>query len=267
MHNRRLGFPIDHITHRPVLVPIPDFRLPEAIQLPRAHRVEVDGKRKGDQEPDQRDDHGDVVILVIGHEAGERGEKGAARDGGDDPGRAALGVAAQAADREREDGGEDGRFEEEDDGEHGDPALAPDPHSRRDEDHDHGHEEHEDPPGLDEHHAPRGEEAADSEEPLRDGVAIGAGGVADPGAFDGVFDELGCDADLGPDVAELGGDTEEELVLRSHRLVDVPGETGALLRLQRHVRIRDLGERGEKEDHGQQKDERGDPEVGPLHVG
>ena len=132
-------------------------------------------------------------------------------------------MSTEPADRKREYGGEDAGFEEEDEGEGGDAGFAAGAHGRGDEDHDAGEEEEEDPARFRDHHGAGGGEAADGEETLRDGVAVGARGCADVGAFDGVFYELRSDAYLGADVAELCRHAEEELVLFAHGLVDVAG--------------------------------------------
>ena len=50
---------------------------------------------------------------VVGHIAQDSGDDGAAADGGDEERRAALGVAAQAAQGQRKDGREDAALEEE----------------------------------------------------------------------------------------------------------------------------------------------------------
>lgn len=255
-----------HVPNRAILVHVADLCLAEPVQLARAHRIQVDGKGKGDEETNERHHHGDMVAATISHEARQGGEERAAADGGDDPGGAALSVAAEAADRECEDGGEDGGLEEEDDGQKGDAAFAVHAHGRRDEDHDHRHEEHEDPPRLGEHHATRGEEAADGEQTLADGVAIRGRRVADVGALDGVLDELRRHADLGAHVAELSGDAKEELVLASHGLVHVAGESGALFRLQGHVGIGDFRDGREEEDNSEEEDKDGNAKVSPLHV-
>ena len=176
-------------------------------------------------------------------------------------------MASETADGEREDGREDAGFEEEDEREGGDAAFAAGAHGRRDEDYDAGHEDHEHQSRLDDHHAACGSEAADREETLADGVAVGALGVGDVGALDGVFDELGRHAYLGADIAELCDDAEEELVLFAHRFVDVACEAGALLGLEGHVCVCDFWDRGEEEHDGEEKDEGRDAEVGPLNVG
>ena len=207
-----------------------------------------------------------MVALVIGHQAGQTGEKRTAGDGGDDPRGPAFGVAAQTADGQREDGGEDARLEEEDQHQHGDAALAPSTHRRGDEDHDARHEHHQHPAWLHEHHQPRGGEPADGKQALANGVPIGAGGVADVGRLDAVLDELAGDPDLSADVAELRGHAEEELVLLAQRAIDEARQAGRLLGLQRHVGVGDLGDGREEEDDGEEEDEGGDAEVGPLDV-
>ena len=208
-----------------------------------------------------------MIALLIGDQASQAGEQRAAGNRGDDPGGAALGVPAQAADREREDGGEDARFEKEDERQGGDAALAAGAHGGGDEDHDTRHEDKEDPAGFSDHHGAGGGEATDGEEALADGVAVGGGGVGDVGGFDGVFDELACDADLGADVAELRSDAKEEFVLLAEGFVGVAGQAGALFGLQGHVGVGDFGDRGDEEDGGEEEDEGGDAEVGPLHGG
>lgn len=212
-----------HIPNRPIRITIPNLRLTEPIQLPRTQRIQINRKRKRDEESSQRHTHGDMVPLVIGHQPRESREQRPAGHGRHDPRRAALRVATEPADREREDGGEDAGFEEEDEGEGRDSGFAAGAHGRGDEDDDAREEEEEDPARFRDHHGAGGGEAADGEEALRDGVAVRARGCADVGALDGVFDELRRDAYLGADVAELRRDAEEELVLFAHGLVDVAG--------------------------------------------
>ena len=72
---------------------------------------------------------------------------------------------------------------------------------------------------------------------------------------------------MSADIAELSSDTEKEFVLIAHWLVDVPCKPGALFGLKSHVGIRDFGDWREEEYDGQQENEGGDTEVGPLHVG
>lgn len=266
LHTRPPHLLMPHIPDRPILIHVPDLRIPEAIQLPRTNRIQVNRKRERDEETHERDAHRDMIVLMICDEAGEGGEEGAPADAGDDPRGAALGVPAETADGEGEDGGEDAGLEEEDEGQHGDAGFAFGAHGGGDEDHDAGHEGHEDPAGFRDHHKACGGKATDGEETLADGVAVAAGGVGDLGRFDGIFDELRSDPDLGADVTKLGSDAEEEFVLLAHGLVDVAGQTGALFGLEGHVRVGDFGNRGEEEDDGEEEDEGCDTEVGPLDV-
>lgn len=266
MNDRRATFLVLGIANRAVFVVIADLGLAEAVQLARIQGVEVDGEREGDEEPTQGDDHGDVVVLVVGHEPRDGREQGPTRDRRHDPGGAALGVTAQATDRKCEDGGENTGLEEQDDRERGNPALTPHPHGGSNEDHDHCHEEHKNPPGLDVHHATGRTKPSDGKQTLRDGVAIRPSRVADSRALDGVLDELRCNPDLGPDVAKLSGNAKEELVLLAHGPVHVAGQAGALLCLESHVGISDFRDRGEVEDNSKEKNKSGDAKIGPLHI-
>jgi hypothetical protein len=249
------------------LIKIPDLGDAEPIEFLLAESVEVDGEGPRDEEPSERHSHGLVVGAVVGGETSERGEERTAAHGGDDPAGAALGVAAEATDGEREDGGEDAGLEEEDEGEHGDSSFALDAHGGADEDHDRGHEDHEDDAGLDDHEEAGGGESTDGEEGLANGVAVGGSGGGDLSGLLRVLDELRGDGNLGADVAELGGDTEEELVLRAEGPVFVTGEVRALLGLEGHVGVSDLGDGREEEDDGEAEDEGRDAEVGPLDGG
>ena len=151
---------------------VPNLGLPEPVQFPPTHRVEVDGKHETNKEPDQRHRHSLMVTGMVGHQAGQRRKQRAAADAADDPAAAALGVAAEAADRQGEDGGEDAALEEEDEREHGDAGLALRAHGCRDEDHDQRHEEHEHEAGLHDHEEACGGEPADREQALPDRVAV-----------------------------------------------------------------------------------------------
>ena len=267
MYNRNFAGLVDDITDSTILIMVANRSLTETIQLLCAEGVQVDGESKSDEESGERNAHGEMIACMIGGKSRQRRKERTTADGRDDPGRAALGVAAQTTDGERKDGGEDGGFEEEHNGEHGDTGLALGTHCGRDENHDHSHEEHEDPAGLHEHHGAGRGESTDCEQTLANRITIGCSRVADACTLHGVFDKLGSNTDLSADIAELGGDTEEELVLLAHGLVNVPGETRTLFGLESHVGIGDLGNRRKEEDHGQEKDKGGDAKVRPLNVG
>ena len=124
-----------------------------------------------------------MIAFVISHKTSQSREESTAGNRGHNPGGATLGVAAQATDREGEDGGEDARFEEEDQGKHSHSSLAVSAHRGGNEDHYTTHEDHEDPSGFDKHHSASGCEAAESKETLADGIAVGSLGCGDAGTF------------------------------------------------------------------------------------
>ena len=200
---------ITYASNIAVRVMIAYFCLTESIQFLRADGVQIDWEDKGNKESNQRNTHCDMVALVIGHQTGEGREECTAGDGSHDPRGAALGMAAQATDREGEDGGEDAGFKEEDQGKHSDSAFATYAHCGGNEDDDAGQEDHEDPSGFDEHHGAGCSETPEGKKTLTDGIAVGSLGRGDTGTFNGIFDELGRYRHLCANIAELSGDAEE----------------------------------------------------------
>lgn len=81
-------------------------------------------------------------------------------------------MTTETTNSEREDSGEDAGLEEENEREHCDSTLAFHAHGRGDEDHDAGHEDHEDETGLDDHHQTSSGETTDGKEALADSVAV-----------------------------------------------------------------------------------------------
>jgi len=228
--------------------------------------IEIDGKGPGDEKAGERDGHGDARVAQIRNGAEDGWEDGTAGNGGDDEGSAAFGVATETAQGEGEDGGEDAGFEKEDEREAGDAAVARGTHGGGDEDDDHGHEEHEDPSGLDELHGETGDKATDGEQTLCDGELVGTGGrgCARPD-LDHVVDEVAGDGNLCADVAELGRHTPEQGVLLPKRLIDVVGAVfDGLFRLIGHVGIRHFRDGREEEDDGEKEDEGGNTQIHPL---
>ena len=88
-------------------------------------------------------------------------------------------MTSQTTNGQGKDGGENGGFEEENDGEHGDASFTVDAHGRGDEDHNHCHEKHENPARLDDHHGSGCGESSNGEETLADGIAIRGISVAE----------------------------------------------------------------------------------------
>lgn len=68
-------------------------------------------------------------------------------------------------------------------------------------------------------------------------------------------------------IAELCSDTEEKFELFAQGLVNVACKTGALFGLEGHVGVCEFWDRREGKDDGEEEDEGGGAEVGPLHVG
>jgi hypothetical protein len=196
----------------------PDIAITDLIHriTVRRRKVDSDGIRpRGDHE-DRRDNHGEARAVVhVGHMAQEGRHDGAAADAAHDEARAALVVPAQAADAECDDGGEADGFEEHGDEEHGcqsvstclrekitkerehtDATFIPLRNGRSEEGHHPGEIYQKDPARTHVFHEQGAGEAADGEGALGAGEVLGARGArgAGPG-FDGVVDEVACDAD------------------------------------------------------------------------
>lgn len=83
----------------------------------------------------------------------------------------------------------------------------------------------------------------------------------------GIRNKLRRDRHLGADVAKLRCDGKHEFLVLPDRLFGVASQVGGLLGLELHVGVGDFGDRGEVKDDGEEEDETGDGEVGPLDVG
>lgn len=237
---------------------VPNLRLSEAVQLLPTDRVQINREHKANKEANQRHSHRLVVARIVGHQSRQSWEHCTSADRGHNPRRATLGMPSETTDREREDSREDARLEEEDQREHRNAGFAFGPDRRRDKDHDHGHEDHKDEAGFNEHEEAGGGETADGEEALSDGVAVGGGGFGDLGGFLGVSDELAGDRDLSAHVTELGSNAEKQFVLLAEGLVFVAGKARTLLSLESHVSVCYLRNRRKEEHNGQEEDKAGD---------
>ena len=71
---------------------------------------------------------------------------------------------------------------------------------------------------------------------------------------------------LSTDITELSSNAKHKFVLFAHWLVDVSGQASALLSLQCHVCVCDLGDGTEEEDDGEEEHECCDSEVCPLDL-
>nr|POF04557.1 hypothetical protein CFP56_56038 [Quercus suber] len=229
-----------------------------------------------DDEADEGNDVGDAGVGGVGDGALDRGEDGAAGDAHDEDAGAAARVAAEVGGAEREDGRVHGRFPEEEGDEDADGGLAgagADVGVEGDgEDGVDGEEEGRFEDGGE----AEGDEAADGEgdEAVREhlrGLGFGVGSV-----LRRVVDEEGGDGDLSTDVAELGDQAEDHVVLLVERCItddlavlvdahlegavlhDAVGAGGLLL---------NLGKLGEEEEDGDGSAGTCDGEVDVLHVG
>lgn len=176
-------------------------------------------------------------------------------------------MATKTTDGKSEDGWEDAGFEEENQAEHGNTSLALDTHRQGDEDHDSGHEHHEDLTGLEVEHQTSGGKTANGEQTLANSISVTGSGVVNTGRLNGVADEVGGNTDLGTDIAELSSNAKEESVLLLEGLFLVTGKRSSLLGLEFHIGICDLGKLGEEEDDGQEENESSNAEVCPLNLG
>jgi len=131
--------------------------------------IDSNGIRQRADEEDQGNDHSQGGAVSIGRDTSQRRHDGAAGDTRDNPARAPLGVLAQAAHAQGDDGGEADGLEEQDHVEQRHARPAPLRDAGADEDDTEGQEDEEDPAGADEVHQEGAEEAANGEGALRSG--------------------------------------------------------------------------------------------------
>lgn len=255
-----------------------DLGVGVGVELPALEDVEVDGVGPGDHEESQGNNHGALGANAVGDVSKDDGNNSSSTDGRDKERSTTLGVATETAESESEDDGEDARLEEEHDHEEGkttpvggSSAASVDTDGGSEEDHDGGLVDEQDNAGLKtEVHEAGSAEATDGEESLGDSVVVGTLVVSLGDVELGVrlgeeVDEERGDTDLGTNVAELSGNTEEQSVLAAERLVDVSSSRGHHLRLISHVGVGDLRDRSEVENDSQDTDEDGDTKVNPLN--
>ena len=208
-----------------------------------------------------------MIASLVCKQTCEGGEERTAANGSDNPGSTSLGVTAETAKRQGENGREDAGFEEEDKRQHGNTAFAMDVDRADNEDDDHGREQKEHPSRLDEHEEAGCSKSAEGEETLANSVAVGRIRCTNASTLLAVLDELRRDCNLRAYVTELCCDAEEELVLLSEWDVFVTSQIRALLSLERHVCICNFWNWGEEEDDSEQEDESCNTNVCPLDFG
>lgn len=192
-------------------------------------------------------------------------------------------MATEPTQRQREDGRKHARLTKQHHTQHRDRRIARRRNRSCNEDHTSGQETEQDEARLHPLHHQRGDEAAHSEQRLRDSKKVGTVGSGETGLdFGNVVDEEACDCDLGADVAKLRCNAPEERVLMAERLVDVTGRGLCLFRLSGDVGVCDFGDAGRRsvryrwietadsrskeEDNGKSEHEAGDAEIHPLHT-
>ena len=158
----------------------PNLRLRKGIHHTpiRRHEIHTNCIRKRRNKEQQRHQHTKLrAIPRIRRSTKNRRYDGATAHCADDPPRAALGVLAQAAHAQRDDGREDDGLEEQRDEQQGDAGVAAVSDRGRDEDDAAGEVEDEDPAGTHVAHQESTDEAAEGETALGSCEELGGGGV------------------------------------------------------------------------------------------
>jgi len=223
--------------------------------------------------PAQRHDVRDARADRVGNGALDGRKDGAAADAHDEDAGAAARVAAEVGGAHGEDGGIHGGLEEEDgdeDGDGGSAVTGADVGVKADGE---GGVDHEQEVGLEDGGQGGGDEAADGEgdEGVREeGRGLGR---AEAGVLGRVVDEEGGDGHLGADVAELGDEGKDHVVLLVQGAsTDAVAELVRSQVVSRRGRalenlLADLGQLGDQEQHADGGAGAGDGEIYELHVG
>lgn len=157
-----------------------DLRLSESIgRVPVSrHEIDADRVRVRGHEEAQRHYHAKFgVVSRVRRCTQDRRHNRTTAHGADNETRSALGVLAQTAHAQGDDGGEANAFEEERDEEHGNAGVAGHADRRCDEDDAQAEVDQEDPSGPDEFHEERADEATERESALGAGEELGGRGV------------------------------------------------------------------------------------------
>ena len=220
-----------------------DLALIESIQLLRLEQVQVDRERVRDQETAQRYRHRNPCVPRIDYSTEHGRENRTTRHRRNKERRTALSVAAKTTQRQREDCRKNTRLKKQHYTQHRNRRIARGRNSSSDEDNAPTQEPKQNESRLNPLHHQRGNEAAHSEQRLRDSEKVRAVGGGETGLdFGDVVDEEASDCDLGTDVAELRCDAPEKRVLATEGLVDVAGGGFSLCGLGGDVGVCDLGD-------------------------
>lgn len=232
----------------------------------RGDKVDGERVRRREDEEDERDDHGQTGVELVGDDTSQRRHHGTTEHTTNDEARATLRVAAQTAHAEGDDGREADRLEEEHNVQHGNACVVTSGDGGDDEDNTSRQEGEEDEAGLDELHERDTEEATQSKTTLGTGEEARGSDVTDTRTHGvDVVDEEGGNGDLRAHVAELGKRGVEEAVLLAEGLVSGAGVS--LSSLVGHVGVGDLGNVAQEEEGGEEQDKGGNGDVDPLDVG
>lgn len=238
----------------------------EAFGLP----VESDVSEDND-ETDKGDNEGDAGVGGIGNGTLDRGEDGTTSDTHDEDTGTAAGVDTEVGSSHGEDGRVHRSHEEVDGHDSADGSLAvtgadvcvESDGADRVDDHDEA--------GREESGETSGNETTDGEGDQGVGEKVGSSRLRPTGIVDSVVDEEGTDGNLSTDIAELGDETADHVVLLPDTALTDLTTLNIMLRLDERVvalgLLSDLRKLSEDEDDGDSDTEAGNSEVNELHVG
>jgi hypothetical protein len=241
-------------------------RFQEPVHKLGGRTVEVDkcGEKISNTEEDQRNKHRlSSVMKLIRGESKKRRNNGTTNDGSNDDSRSGLGVTSQSSNTQSEDGRETDRLKEVNSHEHGNSGISTSSHSSGTETDDTGEESNKHLTGLEELHQKSSSETTDSETSLSGSKEVRSHSVRSTRMdFSSVVNEVSCNRNLGSDVTELrqSSNPKKPLLLKGLLLEDT-----RVLGLSSHVCIGDLGNVGQEENTGEDKDEDSDSQVNPLN--
>lgn len=226
---------------------------------------------KDDAEADKRGNEGDASVGSIGNGTLDRGEDGTTSDTHDKDTGTAAGVDTKVGSSHGEDGGVHGSHEEVDghDGTDGTLAVTSADVGVKG-DGGNGVADH-DEAGGQEGGKTGGNEATDGEGDQSVGEEVGSLGLRPASLVDSVVDEEGTNGDLSTDVAELGNETADHVVLLPDAALTNLTALNIVLRLDKGVvalgLLSDLRKLGEDEQDGNSDTEASNTEVDELDVG
>lgn len=193
-----------------------DAEDPEAVASPVRCTVGEDN-----DETDERDDVGDTSAGGVGNGTLDRREDSSTRDTHDEDTGTATSVTTEVGSSESEDGGVHWGLEEEKTDEDTGGRLAVATADIASESNSADSVDSEDEVGFEDSGKSGSEEASDGEGDESVGQHVGSLSGSVRSALGEVVDEEGSDSDLGTDVAELGDETEDHVVLLVDRTLGV----------------------------------------------